>query len=346
MGYNHSFAKLSNLQGLRFYAFMLIFLNHSYGYLGISKVFDFGARGVEIFFVLSGFLVAYNYADKDLDSSLKGSLIYMLRKVKKFYVLHIITFVCFFITPLRHFINGSMSVQETNKFMLDTVLNITLLKSWYFPSAFSFNGVTWFLSTILLAYLLVPKLVAVFKNKSAVYCVISFLVLICVKFILDTYGYRFPHHFKAFSLYTNPAYRFMDFLLGYIFYTAISRSHSLNNEKSKGFLALIIPLAYIGTCFIFDRIWLPAEYLLLTLLLVYILTVRNDVIEFAFVVALGNISFELYILHSVVLKYMPKLSNILHITNHKILSWMIALFVTIAISFIVNKKLWKNLIRE
>lgn len=39
-----------------------------------------------------------------------------------------------------------MSVQETNKFMLDTVLNITLLKSWYFPSAFSFNGVTWFLS--------------------------------------------------------------------------------------------------------------------------------------------------------------------------------------------------------
>lgn len=62
---------------------MLIFLNHSYGYLGISKVFDFGARGVEIFFVLSGFLVAYNYADKDLDSSLKGSLIYMLRKVKK-----------------------------------------------------------------------------------------------------------------------------------------------------------------------------------------------------------------------------------------------------------------------
>lgn len=43
---------------------------------------------------------------------------------------------------------------------------------------------------------------------------------------------------------------------------------------------------------------------------------------------------------------MPKLSNILHITNHKILSWMIALFVTIAISFIVNKKLWKNLIRE
>lgn len=100
----------------------------------------------------------------------------------------------------------------------------------------------------------------------------------------------------------------------------------------------------------FDRIWLPAEYLLLTLLLVYILTVRNDVIEFTFgnkvVVALGNISFELYILHSVVLKYMPKLSNILHITNHKILSWMIALFVTIAISFIVNKKLWKNLIRE
>ena len=88
--------KLNNLQGLRFIGFLLIFLNHSYWDLGIGKVFDFGARGVEIFFVLSGYLVAYNYTDKDLDSSFKGSLNYVYKKLKKFYALHLVTFVCFF----------------------------------------------------------------------------------------------------------------------------------------------------------------------------------------------------------------------------------------------------------
>ena len=87
--------KLKNLQGLRFIGFLLIFLNHSYWNLGIGKVFDYGARGVEIFFVLSGYLVAYNYIDKDLDSSIKGSLNYVYKKLKKFYVLHLFTFVCF-----------------------------------------------------------------------------------------------------------------------------------------------------------------------------------------------------------------------------------------------------------
>lgn len=43
--------KLNSIQGLRFIAFLLVFLNHSFWYLGMSKFFDFGARGVEIFFL-------------------------------------------------------------------------------------------------------------------------------------------------------------------------------------------------------------------------------------------------------------------------------------------------------
>ena len=40
---------LNNLQGLRFLAFILIYLNHAYGLISTGKIFDYGARGVEVF---------------------------------------------------------------------------------------------------------------------------------------------------------------------------------------------------------------------------------------------------------------------------------------------------------
>lgn len=83
-----------------FFAFFLIFLNYSYFFFTKCKLFDFGARGVEIFFVLSGFLMAFNYGDKDVDFSWKASTQYMLQKVKNFDSLHLATFAlmaCYFL---------------------------------------------------------------------------------------------------------------------------------------------------------------------------------------------------------------------------------------------------------
>lgn len=90
------YKNFDNLQGLRFIAFLFVFYNHSYTWLGSNKIYDLGARGVEIFFVLAGFLVAYHYSNSELQNSIKASINYVYKKCKKFYVLHIITFVCFF----------------------------------------------------------------------------------------------------------------------------------------------------------------------------------------------------------------------------------------------------------
>ena len=99
-------SKLNSLQGLRLLAFLLIYLNHSFWLLGIGKIFDFGARGVEIFFVLSGFLVAYNYGDRVFDCSWKNCTLYAYNKLKKFYILHFITFLLFLYYPIKEYIRG------------------------------------------------------------------------------------------------------------------------------------------------------------------------------------------------------------------------------------------------
>ena len=141
--------KLNALQGLRFIGFLLIFMNHAYWILSKEKYFDYGARGVELFFVLSGFLIAYNYRDANIAYDFKSSISYMMGKLKKFYGLHILMFSIMAVKLLGHFYKHGMDYNGgIFGFIRDAFLNVTLLQSWYDPSKFSFNGVSWFLSCI------------------------------------------------------------------------------------------------------------------------------------------------------------------------------------------------------
>lgn len=342
-------SQFNNLQGLRFFAFLLIFLNHSYWYLGISKVFDYGARGVEIFFVLSGYLVAYNYCDKEIGNTFNDSVHYVYKKLKKFYVLHIVTFVCFFITPLKKFIKGVMTEQQSQKFIVDTILNITLLKSWWAPSMFSFNGVTWFLSTILFAYLLVPQLVNFFKRRSNKFYVCSLVFVIVMKMALDTWGYKTPHHFWfPVSFYTNPAYRFMDFLLGYLLFINAKSYGECLNKKLGSLFQFVVFWSYIVCCFMFDKLWVPCAYLLITILVIYVCTIEDCILDKLLgnkiCVYLGGISFELFILHVLMIKVCKKLNHFLDGCFSNEQFWLFSLTVSIIVSVAAKEKIWRRLI--
>lgn len=77
--------KLNSLQGFRFLGFLLIYLPHA-GWILWSDYtyFAFGTRGVEIFFVLSGYLVAYNYSNAEFEYDLKSSFYICYRKLRSF----------------------------------------------------------------------------------------------------------------------------------------------------------------------------------------------------------------------------------------------------------------------
>lgn len=207
--------KLNSLQGLRFLGFLFIFLNHAGWLLWSNKYFDFGAHGVEIFFVLSGYLVAYNYRKAEFAYDLKSSFLYMLSKAQKFYFLHILTFLIVLFHMERH---GFKYPSGLSGFICDVFLNLMLLKSWYDPAKFTFNGVTWFLSCILFIYFCVPFIIHFFKCKNGGgTAVLSFLVIFLMKMAFDTFGYKMGMNPwpGVFGWYCNPAYRLFDFLLGY-----------------------------------------------------------------------------------------------------------------------------------
>lgn len=84
----------------------------------------------------------------------------MLQKVRKFYILHLITFIAILLLWLYRFHKFGIHYEGgIHEFILDGVLNLTLLQSWYDPAKFSFNGVSWFLSSIIFMYFCTPYLI-------------------------------------------------------------------------------------------------------------------------------------------------------------------------------------------
>ena len=87
--------RLDNLQGLRAIAFVLIFLSHC----GIG---DLARWSVTLFFVLSGFLMVYNYFSRDtVACSIKQNVLFSYKKINKLFWLHLIMLLPDFIQRIK-----------------------------------------------------------------------------------------------------------------------------------------------------------------------------------------------------------------------------------------------------
>ncbi len=151
--------KIDSLQAVRTVAFMGVFTSH-------CGATEWGAWGVSVFIVLSGFLMTVSYYDKTLNPSLKNNINFAMRKISKLYVLHIVTMVVaalLAIVSLRrdYFIKSMLGI------FVQIVLNIFMVQSWIPHSYFYFslNAVAWYLPVCLFAYFVFPFISIRMKSR-------------------------------------------------------------------------------------------------------------------------------------------------------------------------------------
>lgn len=185
------------------------------------------------------------------------------------------------------------------------MLNLTLLKSWYFPSAFSFNGVTWFLSTLLFIYFLLPKTVAFFREKSREDIGLAFCLVLLLKLVMDTcFAQKGFSPYPGFSAYTNPMYRYLDFLLGYLAFGFLSCKTAKSPAVASTLQGAMFVL-YFGCCYFFQKNWGPVPFILVGLLLIYSCSLSggffDKLLGNKIMTHLGDISLELFMVHQVLI---------------------------------------------
>ena len=140
---------------MRFLAFLNIFLLHVGDWLWFRYPSWNGAvSAVSFFVILSGVMTGYNGYHKSVELSIRAVCKDMWKKVRKIYPLYFVTvfFTTFYFGLPELLVNYDFSGAKNA--IQELLRHFLLLQSWFPEGYFSYNGVGWYLSTVMFLYLL------------------------------------------------------------------------------------------------------------------------------------------------------------------------------------------------
>lgn len=324
-----------NLQGLRGYAICLIFISHCNLMLNGDgrNVTDYlGALGVSIFIMLSGYLSVFNYRVND-NSNIKS---YFKRKFLKFYPLHIITLL----VALPFSIKQLVGLDYCALFGL--LSNLLLIQSWIPASSiyFSYNAVAWYLSlnTFFICCAYIWKKLYRIDSWGQI-----LMLLVVMEFVLALFFQNCKYN--HWLLYVCPLIRLIDYIIGGGVKNCL---HKCNVSKCLGelmvFIAIIVLsiLAYYSfehsSAFLLSFAWALPVMLLISGLDVCgnRSTIVNNIFSNKFIVFIGEISFEFFLIHQLIIRYLSFINKYIQFENY---IYLIAFCITVCMAYYIHKNL-------
>jgi len=288
-------AHIQNLTGLRGFAALSVLLLHirygdlanAYGYFAF--LFQTRGLGVDVFFVLSGFILAYVHG-KDFDHGLqpREAMSFWVARLARIYPVHVFMLVITaFILPM-HLLYDWSPVDTKYTFYA----NLFLVHAWGVTPDLTFNQPSWSISCEWAAYLIFPFL-AYFTRK---WGKISFTLLLIG---LALYAPYLQPKMLANGIWTIKCITY--FVAGYCAYQVC---HDLPDSKYWRITALaiapLILLLFLTTSiqYYFDQV-----FPLLVIVMVASLFRAGPIWLYSNPVSvyLGKISYSLYMCHIMVL---------------------------------------------
>ena len=293
-----------------------------------------GFRGVDLFFILSGFIMMHVHAKDfehiEMENVRRFALLRLLRIYPvNFAALLIILAICLILPDyVGWFRSWASKIPLESYTPLSFLQTATLSNRWLLPDFGLWNIVTWSLSVELLAYLALPFLASLLlKVHSPGRCLFAAFISLTVMIAL----------LLAFHNWTGGSVTRLGILRGFggfIAGAAMCRYVSLTPgyDRAAGWAALA-SVAMIGVLLTLPRftILMPFAFAALISSLSYQQGIVNALLSKVPIVFLGKISFSLYLVHYTPLAVLEWLftSEVLPNTTATVLASITAYAVTV-----------------
>lgn len=334
------------LTSLRFFFALIVFLSHL-DFLPkeevlfnnvYEKILKHGSLGVSFFFILSGFILAYNYHNKILGGEVSYKDFWAAR-IARIYPLHLFTLLI----SLPIFISESFTAPLL--WLSSFLSNLILIQS-FVPSEevyFGFNAVSWSISNELFYYAAFPLIILIlWKYPRSKYLSVLFLLLIPLGIYLS------PTHLEVFLFGINPLLRISDFIVGILLFKIYHAQifAAFFKKFSTATLLEILSIMIFLMFFSFREdiaggYRLSSYYWIPMCLIIFAHSYQNGLISkilsHRHLILLGEISFSFYMLHGLVMRYLMAFERRFQIIQHHYIMLGIMFLVTILTSYIIYR---------
>ena len=349
---SHSGKKLDALTSLRFIAVAMIVVFHSQGQFGqtgnIAEYFTLN-QAVSFFFVLSGFVLVYVYPTLN---GIKDIGRFLLARIARLWPAHAATLVlALLLIPLP-------ALRDSFPWIL--LANLSMVHAWvplraYF---FSFNSLSWAISTEFFFYLIFPLLIYRWDRTWLIKLLASFALLGIMIYLANVFHLPSIPPVSGVSLpalvYISPLARLCEFVFGMtVAWVWRRENHHILFGRIAGTLVELIVLAATVASIHYSTVlsFIPAVRTIggeavsywissagsapLFGLLIFVMALEKGlvsrVLSWNVAVLLGEISYSVYLVHQLLLHFFPvyphALSGLQEWTVYTVY-WMIVLVVS------------------
>ena len=333
--------RIDNLTGIRGFAALWVALYHFQMTTGVEslsfgELIGRGTWGVDVFFVLSGLILAITYAPGFAREPMSRASFgrFLWKRLARIYPLHIVTFLVMFcawaVASHQHYQFASNSLNNS----WTALCNVLLVHAWGLTREGSWNTPSWSISAEWFAYLLIfPVCITVLEKRSLRFCLGLTLALwlAFMAWVDLTQGGHISRVTTTGALRIIP-----EFIAGYTCFRIVQSGVRV----SRGDVVTVLGLAWLVTiAFLPDiascLLLLPAVMLLM-LGLYAGGTLTDRIFGNRVSVFLGEISYSIYMLHIFVVIAANQLTRRLHIHSPMNARSIVAaeIIVTIAASYL------------
>jgi len=361
---NQSKIYFPNLNGLRFIAAFMVIIHHLEQVLSVfghdnywnnSIILSIGGLGVELFFVLSGFLITYLLLTEERNTKQISITDFYIRRILRIWPLYyLIVILAFFIFPnFKQFQLPVYSEQLVAHYWKVLVLFILFLPNIALSGyglVVPYASQAWSVGVEEQFYLIWPVLMKVFKNKLVV-----LLSVVLFYLIMKYFGFRFITHFLFWNEWLElfrsfwSSFKIDCMAIGGIFSYLLFSKHKILNVLFHKYVfatSLVMVLYLISFSVRIPYIEQEVYAIFFGVIILNLANNRNSglVLENKVFNYLGKISYGLYMYHVIAIVFCIQLFKYLGILNYHIVLILSCLLVTIILASLSYKFVEKRFI--